>query len=278
VVTANASSSTDPEGQPLSYRFDFGDGIVAGPQSSATATHTYGAAGNYQVSLTATDSGGLSSSATASVNIARPATAPVKYIGQIATNYSTNRHTSGSVTVWRAGGVTAGNLMVVTASLTGTTAGTVSGTDGAGDALTVASDILDATGHRLIVLSGVASTGLAPNQTVTVSFPSAATYRITADEVQGASVPDAHAEAAGTSTAFSSGPTGTTTAADFVFSTVGAYSGSAPAWTAGWSALSSYAVGADYLGRAYQVSSGPGSFTGSGTTSGSWLAATVAFR
>src|SRR5262249_5716633 len=36
-VTANASASTDADGTIASYRFDFGDGTVVGPQSGATA-------------------------------------------------------------------------------------------------------------------------------------------------------------------------------------------------------------------------------------------------
>src|SRR5206468_3079582 len=42
-VTANASGSSDPDGTIASYRFDFGDGTVVGPQSGSTAGHTYAA-------------------------------------------------------------------------------------------------------------------------------------------------------------------------------------------------------------------------------------------
>src|SRR5207244_7444492 len=43
-VTADASASSEPDGTIVSYRFDFGDGTVIGPQSSSTATHAYEAA------------------------------------------------------------------------------------------------------------------------------------------------------------------------------------------------------------------------------------------
>jgi len=83
-----------------------------------------------------------------------------------------------------------------------------------GDRLTVASDSLDAAGHRLVVLSGI-SGGLAPNQTISVTFPSAATYRITGDDVSGVTAVDAHAEAAGTGSTYSSGAVSAAGAGEF---------------------------------------------------------------
>ncbi len=56
-VTANASGSTDPDGTIVSYRFDFGDGVVVGPQAGATATHTY-ALGTWTASVRVTDNSG----------------------------------------------------------------------------------------------------------------------------------------------------------------------------------------------------------------------------
>ncbi|HKA05377.1 MAG TPA: right-handed parallel beta-helix repeat-containing protein, partial [Acidimicrobiales bacterium] len=66
-VLADGSSSTD-DGSIATYRFDFGDGTVVGPQTGATASHTYGAAGNRTVTLTVTDNGGLTGSTTATVS------------------------------------------------------------------------------------------------------------------------------------------------------------------------------------------------------------------
>ena len=74
-VRADASASTDSDLTPIaSYRFDFGDGSEPVITNSPTtlAYHTYTSAGNYTVSLTATDTGGQSSSAaTASINVVR---------------------------------------------------------------------------------------------------------------------------------------------------------------------------------------------------------------
>jgi PKD repeat protein len=67
-VTADASGSTDTDQTPIAtYKFDFGDGTVAGPQSSPTASHTYTRGGSYTVKVTVTDTGGRSSTATAGV-------------------------------------------------------------------------------------------------------------------------------------------------------------------------------------------------------------------
>src|SRR5213075_2503088 len=68
-VTADGSGSVDPEGGRIaSYRFDFGDGTVVGPQPGATAAHTY-AAGHWTVTLTVTDSLGAVGSAAAAIRV-----------------------------------------------------------------------------------------------------------------------------------------------------------------------------------------------------------------
>ena len=70
-VTANASSSTVVGGSIVSYRFDFGDGTVVGPQPGATAAHTY-AAGNWTCTVTVTDNANRTSTATAPISVAVP--------------------------------------------------------------------------------------------------------------------------------------------------------------------------------------------------------------
>jgi parallel beta-helix repeat protein len=278
-VTADASGSTAGSSPISSYSFDFGDGTTVGPQSNATASHTYPSAGTYKVTVTVTDGNNLTSTASQTVT-ATAASSNARYVNQIATNNSTNSHTSGSVTVWRTGGVTAGDLMVVTVQLTGTSAtGAVSGTDSKGDTLHVASDVPDASGDRLVTLSGVAANGLAVNDQITVSFPTASSYRITSDEVSGASSLDVQSAAGGTGSAFSSGATGTTAqGGEFVFGTVATFGGTSVAWNTGWTGLTTYTLGSNALGRAYRIPSGTGSFTAGGTVSGSWLAEVVAFK
>jgi len=68
-VVADASGSTDPDGTIVSYRFDFGDETVVGPQAGATASHVY-AAGHWNLSLTVTDEDGKASTVTTPVVVA----------------------------------------------------------------------------------------------------------------------------------------------------------------------------------------------------------------
>ena len=56
------------------------------------------------------------------------------------------------------------------------------------------------------------------------------------------------------------------------------FGGTSVAWNTGWTGLTTYTLGSNALGRAYQIPSGTGSFTAGGTVSGSWLAEVVAFK
>lgn len=278
-VTADASDSTAGSAPISSYTFSFGDGSTVGPQPGATASHVYQAAGSYQVTVTVTDSDGTTDQATQAVSVS--AVGPsAKYVNQIATNYSTSSHTSGYVTVWRTGGVAAGDLIIATVQLTGTSAtGAVSGTDTVGDVLNVASDISDGTGDRLVTLAGVAPAGLPVNDQIVLSFPTASTYRITADEVAGVSTVDQTASASGSGSTFSSGATGTTDhGGEFVYAAVATFGGTTLSWGSGWTGLQTYTVGTNALGRAYQIPAGTGTFSGTGTASGTWLAQVIAFQ
>ena len=61
-VEFDGRGSTDPESQPLTYSWDFGDGSA--PSSSPNPTYTYDTPGNYTARLTVTDPAGNSGEAT----------------------------------------------------------------------------------------------------------------------------------------------------------------------------------------------------------------------
>jgi parallel beta-helix repeat protein len=279
-VTASASGSTAGTAPISTYTFSFGDGTTVGPQSSATATHTYTTAGTYTVTVTVTDTSNLTSQATQTVTVSQATTTTAKYVNQIATNYSTSAgKTSGYVTVWRTGGVAAGDLIIATVQLTGTTAGPVTGTDTLGDTLNVVSDISDGAGDRLVTVAGIAKAGLPVNDRVIINFPAAASYRMTADEVSGVTAADQEAAASGTGSAFSSGTTAATArGGEFVYAVVATFGGTTLSWSSGWTAATTYTLGSDALGRAYQIPATTGTFAATGTASGTWLAEVITFE
>jgi parallel beta-helix repeat protein len=72
-VGADASESSDTDASPIdTYRFDFGDGAVVGPQSSPTASHAYTEGGDYTVTVTIRDTIGFTATATAAVHVDNP--------------------------------------------------------------------------------------------------------------------------------------------------------------------------------------------------------------
>jgi parallel beta-helix repeat protein len=69
-VTANASASTAGSNPIASYTFSWGDGSPAtGPQTGATASHTYTSAGSYTATVTVTDTTGLASTTSQTVTV-----------------------------------------------------------------------------------------------------------------------------------------------------------------------------------------------------------------
>jgi PKD repeat protein len=67
-ILLSALESNDPDGNVVSYSWDFGDGTPG--ISNALVDHTYASAGSYTATVTVTDDGGLTTSAQAMVTIA----------------------------------------------------------------------------------------------------------------------------------------------------------------------------------------------------------------
>ena len=273
-VSADASGSTDPQGQTLSYAFDFGDGTTTGTQAAATANHTYTAAGSYTVKVTVKNTAGLTDSTTQTATVQ----AAPGYVGQIGTASATTATKSASITL--ANPVKAGEMVVVTTQVSTASNKPVAATDDVGNLYAVADSRSDSTGAKVSVLYGLASKALPTGSKITLAFQTATAYRLVVDELTGVTTLDKTAGAAGTNAAFSSGATkNTTVAREVALGVVGLSASSrAPTWASVWTPATTFTSGTSYVGRAYRVTSSIGTVTASGTASGSWTASALTFR
>jgi outer membrane protein OmpA-like peptidoglycan-associated protein len=70
-VTLDASGSSDPDGDPLSYTWDFGDGTPPSKTTFARTTHSYAKLGGYVVRVLVEDGRGGSCAASAQISVAQ---------------------------------------------------------------------------------------------------------------------------------------------------------------------------------------------------------------
>ncbi|TMQ57334.1 MAG: PKD domain-containing protein, partial [Candidatus Eisenbacteria bacterium] len=118
--TADASGSSDSDGSVVSYRFDFGDGTIVGPQASSTATHTY-AAGNWTASVLVTDNAGGTATASASVTVTSAGLGPNLVGNPSFETNTTGWSGNGGGTIQRvAGGLDGGYSLEIRGPATGT--------------------------------------------------------------------------------------------------------------------------------------------------------------
>lgn len=68
-IALNGSTSNDPDGTIVSYAWNFGDGTTG---TGATVSHVYATAGNFTATLTVTDNGGATGSASVQVTVTNP--------------------------------------------------------------------------------------------------------------------------------------------------------------------------------------------------------------
>ena len=69
-VTFTATGS-DPDGDALTYQFDFGEGKPTKPGSARTATHKYSKAGIYTATVTVTDADGATATDTVQITVTK---------------------------------------------------------------------------------------------------------------------------------------------------------------------------------------------------------------
>ena len=123
-VTFNGSGSSDPDGSIVSYSWSFGTGASG---SGATATYAYPSAATHTVSLTVTDNGGASNTATQQLTVSA-APLPdliVQSLTHSPTNPTLGQAVSFSVVVRNQGTATAGSFRVRLAGASSSTQGTL---------------------------------------------------------------------------------------------------------------------------------------------------------
>jgi PKD repeat protein len=155
--TFDGSGSSAPGSAITGYAWSFGDG---GSGSGVTASHAYAAASTYPVTLTVTNTQGLTGSVTQQVPVGTGTTAPISFVASAGTAGSAATE---KVTV--PGAVTAGDGMLLAA--TGVTTSALTGPPGWTLVGTESNSVMTTS-----VWSDVAAAGAA-GQSVTVGFPAA---------------------------------------------------------------------------------------------------------
>ena len=179
-------------------------------------------------------------------------------------------------------GVAAGHTVAISLLLSSTSSstGAVSATDSAGNTYVIGRDVSDGSGRdRTVLLVAFNVNALTSGNQIAVNFPTSKQIQASADELYGVSGLDTAAGASATTTVFSSGPTPfTSQSSELLIGVVGIEAGSSPTWASGWTSLPTIPLSSNYLDTAYQTVATTGSFSASGNTTGTWMAAIVTLK
>lgn len=174
-----------------------------------------------------------------------------------------------------------GDALIVTMMLTSTCPGPVVASDTRGNRYRLISDVTDSSRHRVVIIAAFGVASLTTADSVSLGYPQSSKYHISVDEFRGITTPVQHAEASGNSggSAFSTSadPSACTTG-DLVVAAVGTNTGTAPAFTEGWTTLPVLKLSSYRLTTAYQVATTSDRCAATGHTTGQWGAVLATFR
>jgi PKD repeat protein len=176
-LTANfTDTSTDPNGASdiVSWNWDFGDGNTSTEQNPS---HTYAAEGTYTVSLTVTDSGGLSDTTGKNVTVTDCPTVEifVNDITQTPIIKGRNYESSAVVTIWDTNNNPVADATVYI-TWSGVVGGTDSGVTAADGTVTFVSDKLKSNGPFIITVDNVTHAVHTYNSSLNVETTDSATF------------------------------------------------------------------------------------------------------
>ncbi len=156
-VLFSSAGSHDPDGEPITYRWDFGDGSAHSTEANPSKTYT--AAGDYTATLIVTDV--LGNSSQAQVNVSVQAPPPVALVYSIVMDISSPN--SGTKATAKVKVIDADGKAIAGANVTGTWSGVVSsnvsGTTDPKGAVKFSSSRTQDSGTFTFTVTGVSAVG-----------------------------------------------------------------------------------------------------------------------
>ncbi|WP_344444982.1 AfsR/SARP family transcriptional regulator [Kitasatospora nipponensis] len=176
-----------------------------------------------------------------------------------------------------------GDVVLVSLTLTATSAGTVSVKDSAGNTYTMVGDVVDAYWHRTMLFAAFDAKQLDTVDRISASYPQASKYHLAADVFSGVTGVTGQAGASNlnghNSTSFSTSAAPLSCAVgDLLVSVISTNSGPAPQFSADWQALPVLTLSSYRQTTAFRFVAEPQKCAATGTTTAQWEALAVLFH